>query len=108
MLFRSIYNTIEDDDPERIIVDPMDMTRRKSFPADASYEDLLVPIFRGGRRIYDVPDMESMRRRVQKQLAGFHAGVKRFVNPHTYPVGLEANLFDLRTELILRARGVTG
>ena len=103
-----IYNTIEDDDPERIIVDPMDMTRRKSFPPDASYEDLLVPIFRGGRRMYEAPDMESMRGRVQGQLAGFHAGVKRFVNPHTYPVGLEASLFDLRTELILRARGVKG
>ena len=40
-----------------------------------------------------------------EQLAGFHAGVKRFVNPHQYPVGLEQRLSDLKTRLVLRARG---
>ena len=35
-----------------------------------------------------------------------HAGVKRFVNPHQYPVGLEKGLFDLRTRLILQTRRV--
>ena len=28
-------------------------------------------------------------------------GVKRFDNPHTYPVGLETRLHELRTRLIL-------
>jgi hypothetical protein len=28
------------------------------------------------------------------------------VNPHQYPVGLERNLFDVRTRLILEARGM--
>ena len=37
--------------------------------------------------------------------AAVKAGVKRFVNPHQYPVGLEQSLYDLRTELILRVRG---
>jgi len=27
------------------------------------------------------------------------------VNPHQYPVGLELSLHDLKTELVLRARG---
>ena len=40
------------------------------------------------------------------QLALFHPGVKRFVNPHRYPVGLEQQLFAMKTELVLRARGV--
>jgi len=28
------------------------------------------------------------------------------VNPHQYPVGLEKRLFDLRTRLVLEARGL--
>jgi nicotinate phosphoribosyltransferase len=88
------------------IVDPMDMTRRKTVPAGTPHEDLLVPIFRGGKLVYDPPAIDQIRQRTQSQLALFHWGVKRFVNPHQYPVGLEKRLFDLRTELILKARGV--
>jgi nicotinate phosphoribosyltransferase len=90
---------------EAIIVDPLDMTRRKHFPPDARREELLVPAFRGGECVYDPPPLDEVRRRTQRQLAGFHEGVKRFVNPHRYPVGLEFDLHQRRTELILAARG---
>lgn len=71
-----------------VLVDPLDPTREKSIPggralsAGWSCEDLLVPIFRGGKRVYDPPPLEETRRRVQEQLAAFHPGVKRLVNPH--------------------------
>jgi len=87
------------------MVDPLDSTRRRSIPDDASSEDLLVPIFRAGRRVYDPPPLASVRQRVSSELSRFHAGVKRFVNPHRYPVGLERALHDLRTRLIVEARG---
>jgi nicotinate phosphoribosyltransferase len=87
-----------------VIVDPLDVTRRREIPAGAPGEDLLVPIFRGGRRVYQPPPLEESRARVQAQLGAFHAGVKRFVNPHQYPVGLERGLSDLRVELTLQAR----
>lgn len=86
------------------MVDPLDLTRRKVFPAGAVGEDLLVPVLRQGRRVYDPPGLEEIRRRVREQLSGFHGGVKRFVNPHRYPVGLEQGYFDLKTRLILEAR----
>jgi nicotinate phosphoribosyltransferase len=89
-----------------VIVDPLDMTRRKHIPRDATHEDLLVPIFRGGRRVYDMPDIRASRQRAFDQLDTFHPGIKRFVNPHRYPVGLEQKLHDQRTELILKARGL--
>lgn len=94
-----------------IMVDPLDMTRRKAFHEEAGgrgtadRQDLLVPIFRGGRRVYDFPALTDSRTRVQKQLAKFHDGVSRFVNPHTYPVGLELGLHERKTALILKARG---
>ncbi len=88
-----------------IMVDPLDMTHRKKIPADVAGEDLLVPVFCQGRRVYHVPCLEESRKRLQGQLELFHAGVKRFVNPHEYPVGLELGLHERKTQLILKARG---
>jgi nicotinate phosphoribosyltransferase len=87
------------------IVDPLDVTRRKRFDG-ATHEDLLVPIFNCGRLVYELPALPGIRRRTQEQLAGFHAGIKRFLNPHQYPVGLEYRLHELKTNLVLAARGL--
>ncbi|QRR01837.1 nicotinate phosphoribosyltransferase [Dyadobacter sandarakinus] len=86
------------------MVDPYDFTRNRSFPETQHYEDLLVPVFADGELIYSLPSIHDTRKRVQDQLAHFHKGIKRFVNPHTYPVGLEKSLFDLKTELIMKFR----
>lgn len=89
------------------LVDPLDLTRRRQVPKDASTEELLVPVMRGGQRTYAAPPLGETRARTVAQLAGFHSGVRRFLNPHQYPVGLEQGLFDLRTRLIREARGQT-
>jgi nicotinate phosphoribosyltransferase len=89
-----------------IIIDPMDSTRRKTLGPHLGYEDLLLPVLRGNRPVYELPAIEDSRRRTAQQLAMFHSGIKRFVNPHRYPVGLESRLFEMRTNLILKARGV--
>jgi nicotinate phosphoribosyltransferase len=88
-----------------LIVDPLDPLRRREIPADAPGEDLLVPIFRRGRRVYDPPPLAEARARTGAQLARFHAGVKRFMNPHQFPVGLERRLHEHRADLVLAARG---
>jgi len=90
-----------------VMIDPLDPTRRRIIPAATDFENLLVPVFRGGKRVWKAPALDDVRRRAQAQLATFHSGIKRFLNPHQYPVGLEAGLHELKTELILKARGVT-
>src|SRR6266568_4660457 len=94
--------------PRCVIVDPADPTRRREIPEGMAFEDLLVPIFRRGKRVYDPPPLESIRQRTKDQLGGFHAGVKRFLNPHRFPVGLEKQLHELRTRLVLEARRAPG
>jgi nicotinate phosphoribosyltransferase len=89
-----------------LIVDPMDMTRRKKIAADTRFTDLLVPVFQSGRLVYQPPSLGLIRERVQQQLASFHGGIKRFLNPHRYPVGLENGLFERKTDLIMKTRGV--
>jgi nicotinate phosphoribosyltransferase len=90
---------------DALIVDPLDMTRRKRFGPDAAASDLLVPAFRGGESVYESPGLEAARERARVQLSQVHEGIKRFVNPHRYPVGLEAGLHRRKTELVLRMRG---
>jgi len=88
------------------MVDPLDLTRRRLLPAGTPGEDLLVPVLRRGEPVWRSPPLEAMRDRGREQLSRLHAGVKRLVHPHQYPVGLERGLSDLRTRLILEARGV--
>lgn len=83
-----------------VIVDAVDATRRKKVPAAAPWEDLLVPVFRGGRRVFEQPQLGEIRNRVRTQLAGFHPSIRRLMNPHEYPAGLAENLSQLRGGLI--------
>jgi len=89
------------------MVDPLDLTRRKRFAADAPYTLLLQPAMRGGTRVREPEPLSVARDRAQEELAGFHAGIKRLVNPHRYPVGLERGLHERKTALVLAARGET-
>lgn len=100
----AIYDELSGIDERCLIIDPLDMTRRKLMPKDASFSELLVPIIRKGTRVYTSPSLQEIRSLTVSQLAGFHAGVKRFVNPHQYPAGIEEKLFKKRTDLILAHR----
>lgn len=100
----AIYDECLPPPPRATIVDPADPTRRKNFPPRGQYEDLLVPLLRRGKLVYRPPSLESIRARVQSQLAMLHGGIKRLDNPHQYPAGLELTLHELKTELVLRAR----
>jgi nicotinate phosphoribosyltransferase len=107
----SVADMIYDEDlgvpREGWMVDPDDLTRRRRIPAGEGWHDLLVPVVRGGRILDDAPmGLAEARARVQAELQSFHAGIKRFVHPHQYPVGLESRLFDLKTHLALEARGI--
>jgi nicotinate phosphoribosyltransferase len=89
-----------------VIVDPLDNTRRKVIPAGTPSIDLLVPVFRAGKLVYQPPAVAAVKQHSQTQLSGFHKGIKRLLNPHRYPVGLELGLHELRTRLVLKARGL--
>jgi nicotinate phosphoribosyltransferase len=91
-------------DGRYVIVDPLDPTRRKRIATTTPSEELLVPVFRGGRPVYRSPTLGEIRARAQKQLDCLHPGIRRFVNPHQYPVGLEVGLHELKTRLVLEAR----
>lgn len=89
------------------IVDPLDPNREKPIPADAQAEELLVPVFRSGERVYATPTLDQIRARSRAAVAELHPGITRFINPHAYPVGLERRLHARKTALVRAARGLS-
>ena len=92
--------------PSALMIDPLDLTRRRSFSRSQPFEDLLKPIFRKGVLVSAPETLAAVRERVTGDLAKLHPGIKRFVNPHVYPVGLEESLFKMRSDLMLRLRNL--
>ncbi len=99
-----IYDINTDAGKPCTMVDPMDATRRKNLEPGPDDQDLLVSVFKNGTNVYEQPGIDPIRQRRATQLALFHSGIKRFENPHRFPVGLEQSLFERKTELILANR----
>ncbi|MGI9518021.1 MAG: nicotinate phosphoribosyltransferase [Pirellulaceae bacterium] len=99
-----IYDQLQGE-PDDTIVDPLDATRRRRLEDDLEVEELVHSVMTGGQRTAPAECLETIRDRAGTQLAEFHGGIRRRVNPHSYPVGLDKKLFDLKTRLILEARG---
>lgn len=99
-----IYDELSGIDDKVVIIDPCDTTRRKHIAKGTASRDLLVPVSRAGEIIYAGEGLDLIRERVRDELAKAHAGIRRFLNPHQFPVGLEGRLEALRNRMILEAR----
>jgi nicotinate phosphoribosyltransferase len=100
-----IYDELAGITEARDIVDIADVTMRRRIADPVKFHDLLVPIFRQGELVYDRPSISQSRSLVQTELGRFQAGVKRLLNPHIYPVGLEIGLHESKAQLMQEARG---
>ncbi|MEM7184103.1 MAG: nicotinate phosphoribosyltransferase [Spirochaetota bacterium] len=99
-----IYDSLQGEPKQHIIIDPKNSSRRKQIKHTKFY-DLLQPVFNDGKRLTTQQDLFSIQEYAKKQLASLHEGITRLRNPHEYPVGLESELYKLREEMILQARG---
>jgi nicotinate phosphoribosyltransferase len=99
-----IYDELDGVPTERTIVDIADVTIHRKIPGSAKHNDLLVPIFRRGELVYERPSIQKMRALAQSELGRFYTGVKRLLNPHIYPVGLEFGLYEIKSRLVQEAR----
>ncbi len=81
-----------------------DSVTRFELPADTRRESLLQPIFRAGARVYQCPELETVRQRALQQLAVFPASMRRFENPALYRVGLSARLHGLKLAMVEELR----
>ena len=67
---------------------------------------LLVPIFEGGKKVYEEPSLKEIREYCLRQTDTLWDEVKRFENPHKYYVDLSKNLWAERNGLIEKFKGI--
>lgn len=65
-------------------------------------EPLLVPVFAEGKRVYDLPDLEEIRRYHREQLCLFWPEYLRMHNPEHYRVHLSEQVWKTRASLMQR------
>ncbi len=84
------------------LFDPDATWKRKTF---TNYEarELLVPVFRKGELVYDLPDLQASRAYCQRQVDALWDEVTRFENPHNYYVDLSQKLWDVKHALLNRS-----
>lgn len=119
--FKKVYRIFEDDSDKAIadlitvydeavsdqepleLFDPDAVWKRKTIE-QFHMEELLVPIFRGGELVYDLPEIEEIRAHCAKEIERQWDEVKRFENPHNYYVDLSQKLWDIKAELLKSAK----
>ena len=88
----------------RRAVDVIDSLTKYDFsPYEA--RELLVQMVEGGARTGEPETLADAKRRCRDALMHLDPATKRFLNPQTYPVGLECGLARYREELARRERG---
>ena len=95
----TVYNETVDDTKELTIFDPMATWKRKNV-YNFEARQLLVPIFKDGKRVYDSPSLEEIKAYCAQQVDTLWDEVQRFDNPHTYYVDLSQKLWDIKYALL--------
>ncbi|MEO2016560.1 MAG: nicotinate phosphoribosyltransferase [Fuerstiella sp.] len=99
-----IFNQLDGDPTEAIIVNPLDDTRPTRLDGQLKTDDLLVPVVRSGDVVRPPEELSAIRSRAAQQLNMFQAGIRQHTDPDLYAVGLEQSLHDLKADLIHSAR----
>jgi nicotinate phosphoribosyltransferase len=95
----SLYNeTIDDSQPFKLF--HPEFTWKTKLVADFSAKQLLVPIFKGGELVYDLPSLEDIRAYCDDCIDHLWDEVKRFENPHEYYVDLTRSLWEIKQQML--------
>ncbi len=100
-----IFDTTHGVPDAPIIVDPLDAQRRKRFDSAQKYETLLHPLVRAGKLVAVDLSAQTASARRARQLELLDGSIKRFMNPHSYPCGIERGLYERRQELVIKSLG---
>ncbi len=84
---------------------PTDHTKQRNLRrAELSLvEPLLVDVLVEGKRVYQLPDLQEIRKVRMRDVERLDTGVRRIMNPHIYHVSLSQKLWDLKQSLISSA-----
>ena len=99
----ALYDEEKPSGDEYEIFDPNAIWKRKKL-TNFHARELLVPVFEGGRCVYESPDLSEIRDYCIQQQELLWDETKRFENPQTYYVDLTQKLWDLKNRMIEDAK----
>ena len=94
-----LHDEVVDDSQDLEIFDPQATWKRKNI-YNFTAKELLVPIFKNGELVYDMPSLPDIQKYCAAQVDTLWDEVKRFDNPHTYYVDLSQKLWDIKYALL--------
>ena len=94
-----VYDEVIDDTQPLEIFDPHHTWKRKVLENFTATE-LLVPIFKNGVQVYELPTIEQIREHCREEIEGMWDEVRRFTNPHNYYVDLSEKLWQIKHDMI--------
>ena len=97
--YLAIYDEAIDDSKDMEIFDP-DATWKRKTVYNFTAKELQVPIFKEGKLVYRMPNLEEIRTYCKEQVDTLWDEVKRFDNPQTYFVDLSQKLWDVKYGLL--------
>ena len=98
-----IHDEVIDESQPLELFDPSATWKRKTV-TDYEVKELMVKMISGGKLVYDLPSLDSIRDHCKEETDRLWDEVKRFSNPHQYYVDLSQKLWDVRNDLINRSR----
>ncbi len=101
----TLDDEIIDETKPYVLFDP-DFTWKRKEIENFVTRKLLVPIFKGGKKVYEEPSLKEIRDYCLRQTDTLWDEVKRFENPHKYYVDLSKNLWAERNGLIEKFKGI--
>ena len=85
------------------IFDPRAVWKRKKL-SNFYAKNLRVPVFEGGKCVYESPSINEIRDYCASQLDSMWDEIKRFDNPQTYFVDLSCELWKLKNDMLEAAK----
>ena len=97
--YLTVHDESVDDSGVLEIFDP-EATRKRKPVYNFKARELLVPIYQGGKLVYERPALDEIKTYCAEQVDTLWDEYKRFENPQTYYVDLSQKLYDIRQELL--------
>jgi len=92
------HETIDESKPLTIF-DPINTWKRMTL-TNFKARELLVPIFRLGKRVYKLPSLKEIQKYSKREMDTLWAEYKRLTKPHVYKVDLSDELYNLKNRLL--------
>ena len=95
-----VHDEVIDESKPLELFDPVQTWKKKTV-TDFTAKELLVPIFKNGECVYELPSIDAIQKYCKEQIMTLWDEVKRFENPHKYYVDLSDKLWNIKNDLLM-------